>query len=219
MRFHAIMKAKLLLFAILFALTGCCHLLKVSQLPGVGFTIVAEADRLPDYRADTSGFGMGGRQLAVFRVKKVHVGILTNEIVLVEYYTNAVGAASLPDQAILVGTEPFWFYGFGEDYIHRGTMGAIWPPGGEPVCGILPNTSSNRVRIATELGFLLRNPPNKWIDKEMAISIAQKGKDDVVSSHASRYSHGWVVYVKDSLAYYHVFVGDDGRIKDLIGGL
>lgn len=207
------------MFAIILALTGCCHWLNVSQLPGAGFAFVAEADLLPDYRIDTSGTGMGGRQLAAFRLTRVHVGTVTNEVVLVEYYTNSASASSLPAHAILVGTEPYWFYGFDEGYIQRGTMGAVWPPGGEPGCGILPNNPTNWHRVANELGTLLRHPPEKWIDKKTALSLAAKGTSEVTVTHANRYSHGWVVYVKDPLSYYHAFVGDDGRIKDIIGGL
>lgn len=216
-----IMKTKRIWVSLLIGLGGCCQLGDVSRLPGVGFAFVADAEYLPDYEIDTSQIGMGGRKLAAFKIQKCHVGNITNLIVYVEYYTNSVDAAPLPKQAILVGTEPYWFYGFDEGDIRRGTLGAIWAPGGEPSCGILPNTRANRHQVANELGTLLRNPQEKWIPKQKAMSIAETIDSDSKADYAARYSHGWAINVrfKPPASYCTVFVGDDGRIKDEIGGL
>jgi len=215
------MRTKLILVALLFGLAGCCQLGEVSRLPGVGFAFVADAEYLPDYEIDTSQIGMGGRKLAAFRLQECHVGNITNTIFFVEYYTNSVAAAPLPKHAIIVGTEPYWFYGFDEGYIRRGTMGAVWVPGGEPSCGILPNTKANRHLVNTGLGGLLRNPPERWIPKQKAISIAKTIDSDTKADYATRYSHGWTVLVifKPPASHCTVFVGDDGRIKDEIYGL
>jgi hypothetical protein len=205
------MRTKLIWMLLLLGLAGCCQLGEVSRLPGVGFAFVADAEYLPEYEIDTSKIGMGGRKLAAFRIQKCHIG----------HITNSVACVPLPEHAILVGTEPYWFYGFDEGYIRRGTMGAVWAPGGEPSCGILPNTTANRHRVANELGTLLRNPQERWISKQKAMLIAETTDSDSKADYATRYSHGWCINVsfKPPASHCTVFVGDDGRIKDEIGGL
>lgn len=210
------MKKRLLQVLLLPALAGC-SLLSISRLPGAGFAVVAYAEYLPDHPIDTSHIGMGGRTLAAFRVKEVLLGNVTNNIVLMEYYTNCAASCSLPADVILVGTDRHWFYSGGG----RGTLGAYWPPGGEPASGILPNTSASRRLVANSLGTLLRNPSSAWIVKATAESVAATVLREGTPTYSDRYTHGWIVHVEGKVrgTWCTVFVGDDGRVKDVIPGL
>lgn len=167
----------------------------------------------------------GGVRSVAFDVRRVLKGHCTNSTVVVSYFSNSEPASGLPNSALLILEAPFFPYG------PTGMCGEHWVIGGDVFRGVFPSAqiNSNKVEHLTDS---LGAPPSDWLPKDRAVQIAINNssngyagidKSKLVVEAAKRYAFGWLIQLgtppNQVYGYWIVVVGDDGIVKDIIGGL
>lgn len=168
----------------------------------------------------------GGIRFVAYDVTKVFCGDYSNKTVVVAYYSNSEVASGLTSNALLILERPFF------PYAPSKSMGEYWAIGGDAYRGIIAFESIKTTNVANFVfDQQLSNPMSKWISKEHAIEIASavststknKASSNPIVEVIKRYAFGWLIQFGDSTQFVNghwiVVVGDDGVVKDSIGGL
>ena len=166
---------------------------------------------------DGGHFGVTDFAYAAYSVMSVHQAILTNKIVLVEFFANSVPTGGLPRDAVLVLVKPFF------PFDTEGYMGALWPPGGDAYRGILPYDRKTLRRLAEEdlLPLIYATRESQWLPQQKAVDLVHARSPQADVRDAMRYPHGWLIKLNstETVAGDMFIVGDDAQLKMVIRGI
>jgi hypothetical protein len=190
--------------------------------------VVVYAQRRPMFEfggIKTNHLQSGGVRSVAFDVTSVLKGQCTNSTVVVSYFSNSEPASGLPVNALLILESPFFPYG------STGMCGERWVIGGDVYRGVFSSAQINSNKVE-HLADSLVTYKSDWLSKDDAIQLAvnnsSKGyagidQSKLVVEAVKRYAFGWLIQLgtppDQVYGYWIVVVGDDGVVKDTIGGL
>lgn len=195
--------------------TGGCSITGVQEESGIPSIRIAAGHRLRDKE---TGNITGS---VLYKIDEILRGSFQTNVLHAMFFEQSVPTNGFPRQAILIIEGP-----------DLGREGWCHVLGGDGYRGIIPDNKQNRLMVRTvPWKKLAVNERIRWIDKEVAVSTAEKevrrrenyiGQGFRLESEAARYNFGWHIRTEVRDATGHSFfggaswvtVGDDGRIKD-----
>ena len=161
---------------------------------------------------------IGNERLVAYNITRLIRGVCTNETVVVRYFANSEPPSGLPTNALLVLERAFFPFAVS-------SPDEYWVLGGDAFRGVFTydgvaqSTLSNIVSTCQ-----VSTPKSERLSQESAIGIAKRAVADLpVVQCVKRYAFGWLIELASPPQEVYgtciVIVGDEGIVKEKIGGM